>query len=487
MYLQPSESLTEKQVQSGLKSIIADGMFAEAMIALTGGTFLVAMALQMGATNFHLGILAALPTFSSIFQLASIWLVRKYNNRRAITVVMNIFGRLPLFFIAVLPFLFTAGTSIKVLMFLLFFHYLFGAVAGPSWNSWIKDLVPDKQLGSYFSHRGRLTQTLNVFLSLALALGLDYIKVNYSAYELPAYAIMFAMGGVLGMLGVYALAKTPEPKSHLANEDIFKLLGKAFTNKNYKNLLLFNSAWAFALNIATPFFVVLMMKTLGFPLSYVIGFGILGQLSSILSIRMWGRYSDRFSNKTILNICAPVYIACIIGWVFVSPESGIIFNITLLAVINILSGISTSGINLALNNIGLKLAPKEEAIAYLTSKNMMVAAFSAISPIIGGLMADFFLTQQFSWDLQWNTATETHVFRILDLKGWNFLFIIGGFLALLSLRLLSGVKEAGEVRKERVMFYMRSKLRRNIASEARWSLRLVSLKHYARKKQVIGF
>ena len=127
MYLQPSENLTEKQVQSGLKSIIADGMFAEAMIALTGGTFLVAMALQMGATNFHLGILAALPTFSSIFQLASIWLVRKYNNRRAITVVMNIFGRLPLFFIAVLPFLFTAGTSIKVLMFLLFFHYLFGS------------------------------------------------------------------------------------------------------------------------------------------------------------------------------------------------------------------------------------------------------------------------------------------------------------------------------------------------------------------------
>jgi hypothetical protein len=160
MYLQPSESLTDQQIQSGLKSIIADGMFAEAMIALTGGTFLVAMAVSLGATNSQLGILAALPMFSNIFQLLSIWLVKKYNNRRGVTVLTNILGRIPLFLIAALPFLFSTGSSVQALIFLLFFHYVFGAVAGPSWNSWIKDLVPEKQLGTYFSRRGRLTQSL---------------------------------------------------------------------------------------------------------------------------------------------------------------------------------------------------------------------------------------------------------------------------------------------------------------------------------------
>lgn len=69
MKLTPTRNLTESQVQSGLKLVTIDGLAAEAMVAFTGGTFLVAMALQLGASNFQLGLLAALPTFCNIFQL----------------------------------------------------------------------------------------------------------------------------------------------------------------------------------------------------------------------------------------------------------------------------------------------------------------------------------------------------------------------------------------------------------------------------------
>jgi MFS family permease len=469
MYLQPSESLTDQQIQSGLKSIIADGMFAEAMIALTGGTFLVAMAVSLGATNSQLGILAALPMFSNIFQLLSIWLVKKYNNRRGVTVLTNILGRIPLFLIAALPFLFSTGSSVQALIFLLFFHYVFGAVAGPSWNSWIKDLVPEKQLGTYFSRRGRLTQSLSVIVTLLLALILDFVKEHYPDYELLTYAGMFAAGGIFGMMGVYALAKTPEPRSNLMDEDFFRLLRKPLLNKNYRNLLVFNSCWAFALNMATPFLGVYMMETLRLSLSWIIGMGILGQLSGIVCIKMWGRYSDRFSNKTILHICAPVYVVCIIGWAF-SGNVGQAHLIPVLVLINIISGAAVSGINLALNNIGLKLAPKQEAISYITAKNMVVAAISAIAPVAGGLMADFFSKQQFIWDIKWKGTAETYTVQLVNLQGWGFFFIIGGILALISLRLLPAVKENGEVQRDRVVFYMRTKFTRNISKEVKRSM-----------------
>lgn len=462
MNLRPSESLSEAQVKSGLKSIIADGMFAEAMIALTGGTFLVAMALQMGASNFQLGILASMPMFCSIAQLFSIYLVKKYNNRRAVTVVSNIVGRLPLFIVAVIPFIFPAGTSVTVLIFSLFFHYFLGSVAGPAWNSWMKDLIPAKELGTYFSHRGRLTQMLNVSLSILLALSIDFVKVQFPEHQLMVYAGMFFVAGLFGMLGVLALSRTPEPKAEMINQNVFKLLSKPLQDKNFRNLLVFNSAWAFALNIATPFFSVYMMKTMGLPISYIIALGIVGQVSSILSMKMWGRYSDRFSNKTIIHLSAPIYVACIIAWAF---TGGI--GIPLLVVINILSGFSTAGINLALNNIGFKLAPKNEAIAFLTAKNMLVALASAVAPVIGGLMADFFAANQFVWNIEWNGSAGTTVLNIIDLKGWNFFFIIGGLLAFVSLRLLNNVKEEGEVQKKRVVVYMRSRLRRSIRREAK--------------------
>jgi hypothetical protein len=157
MNLKPSESLSQRQITNGLNLVIKEGMATEAMSALTGGTFLVAMAILLGASNMQIGVLAALPSFSSLFQLVAVKLLQKYNNRRIISVISNVFARLPLLIIGVLPLIFTKSTSIEVLIFLLFFHYFFGSVAGANWNSWMKDLVPEKKLGSYFSQRTRLT------------------------------------------------------------------------------------------------------------------------------------------------------------------------------------------------------------------------------------------------------------------------------------------------------------------------------------------
>src|SRR3954465_4899374 len=100
-----SERLTPVQVRTGLKRMIKDGLATEAMSCLTEGAFLVALALQLGASNFQIGLLAALPTFTNVFQLTAIWLVQRYKSRRAITVISLFLARVPLFIVGVLPFL----------------------------------------------------------------------------------------------------------------------------------------------------------------------------------------------------------------------------------------------------------------------------------------------------------------------------------------------------------------------------------------------
>ncbi|MFD0766919.1 MFS transporter [Mucilaginibacter lutimaris] len=465
MNLRPLEKITTGQLNSGLKLVIADGLSAEAMVVFTSGTFLTAMAIHMGATNLQLGLFAALPTFTTIFQLASIWLVQKWNNRKAVTAIFNLLARLPLIAIGVMPLLFTGSTTIQMLLVLLFFQHIFGDIAGASWNAWMKDLIPGERLGSFFSRRGRMAQTLNVTLSLATAMGIDHVKAYYPAHEITAYTTLFLTGGVLGMLSVVLLLRTPEPKPIPMNDNVFKLFGRSLKDKNFRNLLAFNSVWAFALNLATPFFAVFMIKNIGLPLSYVIGLGIISQLSSIAFIKLWGKYSDRFSNKTIINICAPVYITCILAFAFTGLPGSKVTALAILVAIHILSGLSTAGINLALSNIGLKLAPKKEAIVYITAKNMLVAFSSTIAPVAGGLLADFFASHQ----LMYNLNIAGHSLRVIDLQGWNYFFIIGGIIALASLKLLNKVSEQGETHRRKVRMHMRAtlrnKMRKNLGRE----------------------
>jgi Na+/melibiose symporter-like transporter len=256
------------------------------------------------------------------------------------------------------------------------------------------------------SFRGEpgLSQTLNVTLSLATAFAIDYVKTHFPQQELMTYHLMFLTGGSLGMLSVAFLLSTPEPRARRINDKLLALLKMPLLNQNFRNLLIFNSCWAFALNLATPFFAVYLLDTVKLPLSYVISLGILGQLCGILSYKTWGRYTDRFSNKTIISLCAPLYIVCIMAFAFTAIPGYRLLTIALLIIIYLLSGIATAGINLALNNVGLKLASRDEAIAYISVKNMFVAFFSTIAPLlIGGLLADFFSTHQFSGNLQFKS------------------------------------------------------------------------------------
>jgi MFS family permease len=432
MNFQPSQ-LNDATIASGLKMVVKDGLAAEAMSTLTGGAFLVAMALQLGATNFQVGLLAAMPTLTNVFQLLAIWLVQHYNNRKIVTVLCSLIARVPLLLIGVMPFLFSRGSSLMALLFLLSFHYFFGSIAGASWNSWMKDLVPERILGSYYSYRTRLIQVLNVTLSLSLALVMDYVKVHFPAYTFASYCVMFLLGGAAGSLGVYLLMRTPEPKADLVKENVFKAFGQPFRDFNFRKLLFFNAGWTFSLNLATPFFSVFMMKTLGLPLSYIVGFNVLAQLSSIFSLKMWGRFADKYSNKNIFKICAPIYIACILAWAFTTIPATRSWTILLLALINTLSGFALAGINLAIGNICIKLAPRGQAMSYLSASNMLMAAAAALAPILGGIMADFISRHGISFG------------NMHFLQQWNLLFVIAAFSAIGAVQLLRNIREDGEV------------------------------------------
>lgn len=116
MRFKVKDELTEAEVQSGLRYVIKDGVASQAMGILTGGAFLVAFAIKLGASNLVIGMLAAIGPLAQLLQLPSIFLVEKIRNRRAIVVVSAALSRLCWLLIALVPFLFGAKIGLAVLL-----------------------------------------------------------------------------------------------------------------------------------------------------------------------------------------------------------------------------------------------------------------------------------------------------------------------------------------------------------------------------------
>jgi MFS family permease len=456
------DSLTEQELEGGLRSVVKDGLTSQAMATLTGSPFIIALALALGAPNIAVGLISAIPLLCQLVQIPSIYLIERFRVRRAICVAFSSSCRAFWLMIAVIPlFVLPPGIGLIWLLVALLMNASLGAVSGCSWNSWMRDLVPQHRLGVFFAKRMALATALAIPLGLVSALGLDYWQaVNPSTAPL-GYSLLYVGGFLVGMLGIYFISTIPEPRLHVADEkpQFRKMLLDPFKDDNFRNLVIFLAIWAFAGGLASPFFTVYMLVAIRLPLGTVMALTVLNQFVSVLFLRVWGRLSDRLSNKSVLRVCGPLFMLAVVAWPFTMMPTPHPLTLPLLIIIHISLGIATAGITLASGNIALKLAPAGNATRYLAANSFVNSLAAGIAPILAGIMADLLIEQQFTWTFNWISPAGTFIFLVLHLQRWDFLFILAFFIGLYSIHRLALVKEQGEVKERVVLQALLSEIR----------------------------
>ncbi len=435
------DTLTSSEVDSGLKVLLLDGFTSQAMVTLTGGIFLIDFALQLGASNLAIGILAAIPLLSQMLQLPATYLVEWYRVRRSIFIYAGTISRLFLLAMAIVPFL--PRFQLQTLILALFFHASFSAIAACSWNSWMRDLVPKHRLGTIFSKRMSLIYGTDVLLSLAAGYYIYQWVQNSPTQALSGYSVLFLLGFIAGISGIYLFGRVPEPRMHspATSPDLVRMLGHPFGDINFRNYVIFWGLWNFSMNLAAPFFVVYMLETLNLEMSFAIEMRVLSQLMGIAFLSLFGQQLDRYGNKAILNVSCTIFTICTLAWTFTTLPDKHGWTIPMLVAIHVLIGIATPGITLAGWNIGIKLAPSGQATSYLAASAFVSSMAACIAPILGGQFADFFAYRQLALKLQWTSPGESLVMRTLDLQHWDFFFALAFAIGLYAIHTLKFVRE----------------------------------------------
>ena len=447
--------------------ILYDALASEAMGTLTTGVFLVGYALALGASNFAIGVLAAVPFAVQFLQVPAVALVEKLRVRRLIATWAAGIGRCFLISAAAAP-LFGASVAIPILVVSIALYQALAAVAGCAWNSWMRDLVPEAEFGRFFGRRSAATTALATTLALSCGLLIDKWKQHLPNHPSLAYSALFLLSAAIGMVGVWLLSITPDLPMPETTErtPIFRLLAAPFRDPNFRRLMVFLSSWNFAVNLAAPFFTVYMLKTLGYPLATVIVLTTTSQLSNLAALGVWGSLIDRFSNKAVLRVSSPMFLLCTLAWSFTGVPWLQPALLYLLFALHILMGIATAGVALASGNVAMKLSPPGQATAYLAASGVMSASCAAVAPVLGGLAADFFAAHELTLAFTWKGALNEVTVPVLYFHAWTFYFGLASVIGLYSLYRLTFVDEvAGSANPLQV---------RDLLLEARRSLHSLS-------------
>lgn len=460
---QRTNKMEYREQQKGLHYILYHGIMFQIMVTLSGGAFIIAFALLLGASNFLIGLLAAGPFLGNIFQIPAVLLVEKVRKRRLVSIVgflifcvwLPIFALIPLFFKAFGLSLLVAG---------IFLSGVAAAFSTCAWSSWMHDLVPDNIRGGYFSKRMAISLALAMPLSLAAGRFIDFWQVKFPDYAAVGYSILFLVAFAFGIAGIFALRATPDVPMRKSTQQISlrEIIGVPLKDENFRRMLIFSAFWALAFNFAAPFFVVYMLKRIGFSLTTVIIFSVISQLFYLIFLRVWGVLSDKLSNKSVMQVSGSLLLGCIIAWPFTTLPEIYVATLPLLVIIHVLSGIALAGVFIASFNIAFKLAPPGDATKYLALNGALVSMGMAVGPILGGLLADILEKMELSLTFRWLISEKGWIAYLLNFRGLDFLFFVAFILGLYALRRLSLVKEKGEVKKRVVYYEFLSETRRTM-------------------------
>jgi len=321
---------------------IRDGA-CQAIMQGGGEQYLSAFALLLHATPFQVGLLSALPQLVGTWsQLLSVKALNRFQHRKTIMLAGATGQALSWLPLLVLPLLSPAyGPWILIACTVTYFGL--GHFAVPAWNSLITDLVNPNERGAYFARRSRVMTVLS--FSALCAAGLILHEAESHARAWVGFALIFLAASSARFLSTSYLNRMDESAAPATREAEFRLLDflRHERSVNYKRFLLFSGLMHVCVLISGPYFVIYLLRDLHYSYWMYASWLAAGVLGQFLTLKPWGRLSDRFGNKKLL--VATGLIVPFLPMLYLFGTS-----VWYLVLVNFLGGMIWAGLALGLQN-----------------------------------------------------------------------------------------------------------------------------------------
>lgn len=341
-------------------------------------TYLVAFALELGASNTVIGLIGAIPFISLILSEFPASKLVEFFSRKKITIIASMAGRLFWVIILLSPILFK-----EPLFWVVLFYFLsrgFGSLASPAFWSMLGDIVPQKIRGRFLSIRMRVLG----FIGMIFATGTGIFLKQFPKGDLTGFILVFAFGTIAGAMGSLQFLKIRKPKHH--DHEHHSLKEFFSLNPLMKKFVCVISFFNFAFMISSPLFAVYMLKNLD--MNYALyGFVIASAaLIRIILAPHFGKVIDKLGSRNVAVLCVFATAFVPLFFLFVTHSTRF-----LAFPIMILSGAAWVGVDLSVLNLLLDFTDKNKRAMQIAEYQFYTSIPLVIAPIVGGIIADKFV------------------------------------------------------------------------------------------------
>ncbi|MBE7464436.1 MAG: MFS transporter [Planctomycetes bacterium] len=411
-------------IQGILKRVTLAGCLAMVYVEFTGSAAQVEYARSLGATEFHFGVLGAIPSAALLLQFLSAFWLNRLRYRKRVWIPLMTLHRLVPVAVAIVPYAMPAADShtwVWTMLGLLALSHGLGNLGVPMWFGWMADLLPPRHLAEYWSMRRRAQAFTSACALLASAgffwwLSAVDIRVTFLAASLA--------GAAAGVADILLFIGVPEPPNARPADGGWASFTAPFRDAEYRPFIVFSAYWSFAATWSFPFFRLYMLTELGLSLPATMALFLVHALGGALFTANFGRLIDKMGQRPVIILCTALKSGIVLAFLFVTPASAA----WVLAPVFVFDNIMNTGLLIGHNGYVLRESPRE-------NRGMYVAAVQACSGLAGAAAA------LIAGDLlqRWDGYAE--VWMGMAMNHYHLVFAIGIVLRLGAIAMALRIRE----------------------------------------------
>ncbi len=341
---------------------ILEGCTARTIFNFTSGAFLAGFASYLGADDGFNGIIGAIPVLAGVIQLFSPMYFEKTEKRKLQITLLNFMHRLLLGLMVFIPFIATGRTPrLFLLAGMYFLAYLLQSFANPASSGMLIDLTPESIRGRYFGVRESYLLAVGTVFTLVMGVVMDAFDRGGNQYG--GFIVMFSLTLLLavGNLVFWSCIKEPPTKRNAMTLGIRQIITIPLKDKGFRRIVILFVLYNVGLQIGGPFFSVYMVTGLKLDYTYIMIMSMLGTLTNVFLVRVWGRVADKKSWIFVIKYSIMLLGMTHFLWFFVNSSTAYV----LVPFLHIVSGAAWAGIGISTFNIQFTFSPEEGRTVYI--------------------------------------------------------------------------------------------------------------------------
>ena len=157
----------------------AEGCVSTLHGTMVGGSLLTAYALAIGATDFHIGLIAGFTMVANVGLLIGAYATLRRWSRKPVVAGAALISRMLWALLAVIPFLpLSTGARVWSFLAVVFAAQTFLQMAVNPWSDWIADLAPENIRGRFFGMRNAVCGGVGMVGAICVGRAYDALKAH---------------------------------------------------------------------------------------------------------------------------------------------------------------------------------------------------------------------------------------------------------------------------------------------------------------------